>query len=566
MEFPDPRQLEAQPAPLMPEGHYRRLLANSVLSVSLVAILPLVIMTLVNYYQYREAFRAEAIRPISRLTTNAKLSLESFLSERLSALTYVSTSSPPEELQDPKELRRLLGHMRTAFGGFIDLGYIDSRGRQIAYAGPYELQGKVYDGQAWFHEVMLRGVHVSDVFMGHRHLPHFVVAVRRDEGADGGFILRTTIDTAAINRRIRSLATKPTDDVFVVNAEGTMQTPSRRYGAVLQRMDLPVPPTSSQAAVLEVKARGGEPLIIGYAYIDRSPFVVMLVRSPTQDGWLSLRTDLLLFLGISVLLILGVVFWGSTRMVNRARQADLRRAAVAHKMEYTSKMAAIGRLAAGVAHEINNPLAIINERAGLLKDLLSFSEEAPPRDKLLKQVDSVLRSVERCGAITHRLLGFAKHMDVQSEGIDLDVLLREVLSFLEKEAQYRNLEVRVEVEDDLPTIESDRGQLQQVFLNIINNAFAAVQDGGHIAIGIRRSGGENVAVTVADDGVGIPVEHLHRIFEPFFSTKKGVGGTGLGLSITYGMIEKLGGQISVESEVGKGTSFTVLLPARRAQA
>jgi signal transduction histidine kinase len=246
-------------------------------------------------------------------------------------------------------------------------------------------------------------------------------------------------------------------------------------------------------------------------------------------------------------------------MVRRARESDLKRAALYHKMEYTNKMAAIGRLGAGVAHEINNPLAIITEKAGLLKDLLTFSEETPPKEKMVELVDSVLRSAERCGGITHRLLGFAKHMDVGHEAIDLDNLLREVLSFLDKEAAYRRIRIDFAYGEEPPMVVSDRGQLQQVFLNIINNAFAAVDDGGHIEIGIEPVGEDSVAISVADDGVGIPEAQIRQIFDPFFTTKKGAG-TGLGLSITYGIVQKLGGQISVRSQVGEGTSFTVTLP------
>jgi signal transduction histidine kinase len=153
-------------------------------------------------------------------------------------------------------------------------------------------------------------------------------------------------------------------------------------------------------------------------------------------------------------------------------------------------------------------------------------------------------------------------MDIQSETIDLENLLKEVLGFLEKEAEYRDVTVTFEVEPELPTIVSDRGQLQQVFLNILNNAFAAVGDGGMIAIEMVRESGDRVAVTVADNGVGIPKEHIQRIFEPFFTTKKG-SGTGLGLSITYGIVRKLGGEIRVESEQSQGTSFTVSLPISR---
>ncbi len=153
-------------------------------------------------------------------------------------------------------------------------------------------------------------------------------------------------------------------------------------------------------------------------------------------------------------------------------------------------------------------------------------------------------------------------MDVTTETIDLETLLKEVIGFLEKEAEYCEVKIHFDIDSEVPTITSDRGQLQQVFLNILNNAVAAVAQGGNIGIEIVREGLERVAVTIADDGVGIPKEQQERIFEPFFTTKDG-SGTGLGLSITYGIVKKLGGEIRVESTLGEGTRFTVELPVSR---
>jgi len=291
----------------------------------------------------------------------------------------------------------------------------------------------------------------------------------------------------------------------------------------------------------------------------------MIVAQPQalMKNWLSVRRDLIWFLIGSMVLILLVILWGSTYMVSRLREADLKRAALLHNAEYTNKMASIGRLAAGVAHEINNPLAIINEKAGLVKDLALLTEDFPQKEKIIKIIDSLLANVERCSTITHRLLGFAKRMDVHLETINLELLIREVLGFLEKEASYRDISVDFHIPEGFPSIQSDRGQLQQVFLNIINNAFAAVGEGGKIDISMREErDGDAVAVTIKDNGHGISEEDLKRIFEPFFTTKK-EGGVGLGLSITYGIVEKLGGRISVESKVGQGTGFTVILPAQK---
>jgi len=153
-------------------------------------------------------------------------------------------------------------------------------------------------------------------------------------------------------------------------------------------------------------------------------------------------------------------------------------------------------------------------------------------------------------------------MDVQSEKIDLHALLKDVLGFLGREAEYRNIRVSFDVADDLPTIEGDRSQLQQVFLNILNNALAAVDNGGTIDIALKSGENHTVVVKVTDNGKGIPEADIKKIFEPFFTTKKS-GGTGLGLSITYGIVKKLGGEIAVESKLGVGTTFTVILPEQR---
>jgi len=554
---------------LVSQRRYRKVLLTVVVCVSVVAILPLLIMTGLNYYQYQEAFHSELTRPMVRFAANGKQSLESFLSERRSALDMVIRERSFDELRDPRKLNRLLVNMKRAFGGFVDLGVIDEEGIQVSYAGPYQLEGKGYREHDWFHEVSTRGVHVSDVFMGYRKLPHMVVAVQQDRAEGPWFVLRATIDTDVINRLVRSLivAIYPSSDAFIINQEGVLQTPSRLYGGVMERVPLPPLPYSAQASLIEIEDESGKPLIASYAQIENSPFTLVLLssRGALQAGWLSLRRQLLGFLAISVVLILAVVIGGSTYMVNRVRDADLKRAALYHKMEYTNKLAAIGRLGAGVAHEINNPLSIITEKGGLLKDLLTISEELPPKEKLIDLAQSVLRAADRCGGITHRLLGFAKHMDVQRETIDLDHLLREVLGFLEKEASYRSIQVDFKYQEEPPTIVSDRGQLQQIFLNIINNAFAAVEDGGSIEIGIEKVGTDAVAVQIADDGVGIPTEQLAHIFDPFFTTKKG-GGTGLGLSITYGIVQKLGGRIGVKSQVGEGTCFTVTLPTGQALA
>ena len=549
---------------LLSKTRYRRLWRTIVISTSAVALIPLIIMTFLSYHQYKKAFRLESINPVNDLTSSTQHSLEFFISERRSALMMIINDKSFEELSNEDNLAGIQDNLSMAFGGFIDLGLIDSEGNQLSYVGPYDLGGRNYSDQGWFHEVRLRDVHVSEVFMGYRNFPHFVIAVKHKMGARGFYVLRATIDSEMLSRRISHAVLDPSSDAFLINKQGVLQSPSRFYGDVFRKCPVRLPLYATSLKVVEEEDENGRPIVLGYAPVEQSPFILLLIKRPGElrGNWFSLRTELFGFLVISSLLILLVVFLGATYLSNRVRDADIKRADIFHKMEYTNKLAAIGRLGAGVAHEINNPLAIINEKAGLMKDFVSVDEGFPRRERFLDLINAILKSVERCSAITHRLLGFAKHMDVQTEPIHLEILLKEVLGFLEKDAVHRDLKVSIDVREDLPAIESDRGQLQQVFLNIVNNAFAAVDDGGEIDIHIYRPRRGYEAVSVTDNGHGISKEIQEHIFEPFFTTKKGYG-TGLGLSITYGIVEKLGGQISVESEVGKGTTFTVMLPIKR---
>ncbi|HMK50265.1 MAG TPA: ATP-binding protein [Thermodesulfovibrionales bacterium] len=229
----------------------------------------------------------------------------------------------------------------------------------------------------------------------------------------------------------------------------------------------------------------------------------------------------------------------------------------AHKME------AIGRLAAGVGHEINNPLAIINEKAGLMNDLLSLSDDlVQNRDTFLHLVKGIFDNVDRCRKITHRLLGFSKKTDAAYKPMDLNVAVKEALEFADREIVHKSIVLKLDMGDALPEIVADKTQLQQVLLNIINNAIDAVERKGVISVSTARKDANTLQVSIRDNGSGIHDETLKHIFEPFFTTKSREKGTGLGLSISYGIIQKLGGTIHVSSDVNVGTTFVVEIPLK----
>jgi two-component system NtrC family sensor kinase len=546
-------------------SRYRRMWQKTVIAVAAVSIIPLVSIIGVNYFLYRKSFQKELTQPVHSIASVTKHSLESFIEERIAAAKYVSSRERSEDLFDEDKLSRIFARMRQSFGGIVDIGVIDSDGIMRTYAGPYDLKGKNYRDQDWFSKIMVRDVYVSDIFLGHRKLPHFVIAIKRENEQGKPIIFRATIDTEGLAQQIEIAGHIPNSDTFLLNRQGILQTYSRLFGEAFQKFPGAIPPYTEGPNLIEDLRIQNESYIMGYSFINRSPFLFTIIvnRKDIMAGWETYKKEMLAFLILSILAILIIIMRITSSWVERIKLADLRREASLHNIEHTNRMASIGRLAAGVAHEINNPMAIINEKAGLIKDLLSMADSAPlNKEKLIDQANSIIKSVARCSEITHRLLGFARHMDIKIEPVAVDALLRDVLGFLEKEADYRDIHISMEVADALPTVHSDRGQLQQLFLNLINNAFEAMKKGGKLEISVRDRDPGHVVVKIKDDGTGIAQKDIEHIFEPFYTTKKGQG-TGLGLSISYGIVKKLRGTIYVQSELGRGTTFTVTLPIER---
>ena len=231
----------------------------------------------------------------------------------------------------------------------------------------------------------------------------------------------------------------------------------------------------------------------------------------------------------------------------------------------TGKLASIGELAAGIAHEINNPVAIMVEEAGWIQDLLE--EEEFKRSDNLKEIDRALKQIntqgKRCKDITHKLLSFARKTDSRVKDIFVNEMLDEMAHLSSQRAKYANIEIRTQFERDLPAIPASEAELQQVLLNLINNALDAMEKtGGTITLTSKREK-DDLVVAVADTGPGIAEANMARIFDPFYTTKPVGKGTGLGLSICYGIIKKMGGDIHVHSIKGQGTTFEVRIPLKQ---
>jgi len=544
--------------------NFRGIWKLAVLLTAGVCLVPLVFMAAIDYRVTEQAAEAQILENTSRLVSNTQRTISFFLEERKYAVNFITRDNTFESLNDPDRLAAILEHLEDSFGGFRDIGVIDALGNQRTYVGPYKLEGKNYSDQEWYKQVLTKEVYISEVFLGYRRAPHVVIAVKRVFWSGSFYILRATLDTERFNRLLSQIVVAAQGDTFIINHEGILQTPSKSHGEVLDKISLPVPEYSPHTRVYEQRGSGGASLIVGYRYIDETPFILMVVKNKRElmEPWSTTRLKIIGFLSLSIAVILVVILGGATYLVNQIYIADQRRIMTLHEVEYSNKLATIGRMAASIAHEINNPLAIINEKAGLIKDLFLLKREYAEDSKLLGLVDAVLSTVNRCAVITRRLLSFARHMEASIRPINMDEFLHEIMGFYAKESEYRTITVTIDVADDVPEFESDRGKLQQILLNLVNNAFAALNDGGHLKLDVRRVKENFVSIMVMDDGCGIPEKDIDRVFEPFFTTKNQKGGTGLGLSITYNLVQELSGTIKVESQVGKGTTFTIVLPLR----
>ena len=237
------------------------------------------------------------------------------------------------------------------------------------------------------------------------------------------------------------------------------------------------------------------------------------------------------------------------------------------------KLAEVGEMSAGIAHEINNPLQVMKSEETLIKDIFSEMEadgSLPNTEnvRMLRDcVNQIALQIDRCKRITQGLLGFTRESERKIQALDLHSLISDVIGMIERRAAVENIRISQQFENGLPPIQSDPAQLQQVLLNLLNNALYALKDknSGEIRITTTQEDGA-LTVAIADDGCGIAPENLEKIFLPFFTTKPVGKGTGLGLSTCYGIVERLGGRISVTSELNVGTVFTVRLPPDGPQA
>ncbi|MBN2140824.1 MAG: two-component sensor histidine kinase [Desulfovibrionaceae bacterium] len=546
---------------------YSKLRSKLFLVILAFSLVPLFALSLFMHLQFSRTYNDKIQSNLEIVVENKRKGLDMFLEERVAQLRSLASTHSFNELSDNAFLNNLFLTVQAGSKSFVDFGVIDQKGDHVAYAGPYALRGVNYKDEEWFHEVMLKGLYISNVFMGFRKFPHFIIAVMRRE-AGRSWILRATIDSDVFDSLVKTVQVGQGGDAYLVNDKGVLQTSSRFAGRVLDKCAFPDKVEAFSGVRIRKGETAGREIVAGMAWLQETDWLLVVSEDPTEGVGPLLRTQsimvILAFLGIGV--IMTGTYLVTKSIIVKLIRADREKASLDASLMQSSKMAALGKLAAGVAHEVNNPLTMIRESAGWIKDLLV--DEDPKKinnfDEIEKSLNKIEYHVDRAKAVTHRMLGFGRRMEPMQENVSLNMLTDQTVQFLENEALHRNIHIDKDLCQGLPEITTDSAQVQQVLLNILENAIDAVGRDGNIRI--RTALGANsreVLVSVSDTGPGIPEDKLSRIFDPFYTTKPVGEGTGLGLAITYSILQKIGGRIEVESSPGQGSTFMIYLPLGR---
>ena len=544
----------------------RRIILTRVLLAPFI-ILMIVCSTLVYYFATNLFDRVES--ELMLVADDHRYLIEQFFSERTEDLQFIAGANTFKSIHQQRRLADIFHVLQSTSPAFLDLGVFDKEGNHVAYEGPYPLEGKSYSQAEWFKAVCEKSIYISDVFLGYRDTPHFIIAVKKMEDGEPWY-LRATIDTQFFNNLVENVRVGKTGEAFLINKDGVLQTRKRSGGSLMDTDPDFSGYQSDNERIMSFTAKN---------YKDEK-YLYATGRLPKTGWFLVVRQDFLdaaapliraVLIAISLVFIGGAVvvliaFFLASGLAHRLTMADAEKREMGSQLIMAGKLAEVGEMSAGMAHEINNPLQVMMSEITMIKDLFSDCRTGDPVNKetldlMADSVDQIGVQINRCSNITQGLLKFARKTESIILKINPHEMINEIVAMVEHQAQLKGITIHQEVDPELPEIESDPSQLQQVFLNLLNNAIYAVKDraDGHIRI-TSELDDKFILLTVADNGCGIDPDQLKKIFVPFFTTKPVGKGTGLGLSTCYGIIEGLGGNITVTSESNVGSVFSVQLP------
>ncbi len=494
--------------------YYSRLHRKFILITLICSLVPLLsVGWIINIY-YTSFAEDKMTASFQTEVTHHRMLIELFLMERCSKLRLLTQTHSKEYLGRMDNLAHVFEIMNQEHGAITDIGVISEQGRHVAYVGPYELMDKDYSETLWFKLVIERGSYISDMFTGFRKVWHFIIAIAREEKGEK-WILRATIDTEVFRSLVETCRIGRTGEVFLVNEQGYYQTSPRLGGKIMERSSMPLEPYHEGIKVRTIDSRPQNAKeqprreIIATTWLNE-PRWMLVVRQEYSEAFGEVNYAnfaVLVFLHLSALTIVVVTFFITRLLINVIRKRDEQANHLNEQLMEVSKMASLGELSAGVAHEINKPLAVILTERQILLDVARLTPDLDENfhKELTESLAQIDVQVNRCKQITHQLLRFSQRTKSVIETVDLNAFLSEVVELMEGEARSAGIKFITSLDECLKPVQSDPSQLQQVFLNLITNAIDAHQGKlyGSIRISTRADDRTRKAkISIADTGSG----------------------------------------------------------------
>ena len=526
-------------------------------------VVPFVALSLYFHFQFTSTLKESAKLNLLAISESQRNTVDLFLQERVVNIFSQFQSEEFSLTPSQRTMENYLKNLRRVSDAFVDVGFLNEKGVQIGYAGPFLfLQNRVYAGEKWFTTLVQqdRNHYISDIYLGFRNKPHFTIAVKQIIGG-GLYVMRSTLDPDKFYMFLRTISHTRGVDSTLINAEGVYQIMDPGGGKLLENSDFR--PSHQTGTGIEEFRKKGAPVLVAYAWLEETPWA-LVVRAPLSifHGPMYRARQIIIASTALIIVIVALMIWFAVNhVVKKAQENAESREVLQRQLLHASKLASVGELATGVAHEINNPLAIVMATSGVIRDMLNpeFDLDASP-ENITRELDTIDSAVYRARTITRQLLDYGRKNLPRPVPCNLNKLLDDVITgFKQREFEVENIKIKKQYDPDLPDIIADSDQIRQILLNLINNAGDAINESGTITLA-TASDGERVQVTITDTGRGMTTGQLKKIFDPFYTTKPPGKGTGLGLSVSLGIVQSMGGSIEVQSMPGAGSSFTVSLP------
>ncbi len=561
---------------------YEILKRNFIILFLVLSLIPLITVSFISYFTFKSSLHNSISTHLFEIAKNKGIALQKWLFERHTDAEVLAQSPKVVEslgtLKNLKnvfitkeryssDVRKYLQLVKNKYESYDEIFILDKNGQMLVTT---ERMVTIEVNQDYFREALNGRTYNTDIYMSPIiHRPTMVVAapIKNSENEVIG-VLAERIKLDAINKIMRDIEIGKTGESYLVNKEGYFLTESKFESGYTLKKKISTKGTQEckkgKSGVGEYFDYRDKKVLGAYFFMPAMEWSLM-VEQDSSEAFQEIRNlkNIIFVIGlITIVIIVVITLVVSGKIVRVLERYDRDFRKQQEQIMRAEKLSAMGELAAGVAHEINNPLGGISNCLKLISNKMNKQNPKPEDLKYsMKYLQTSERELNRCIRIVRNFLAFSRRSNLKPALTNINTIILEVIALIEPQTNVQNVEILKDLESDLPQIMADAQQLNQALMNITLNSLKAMPQGGKLKVSSEYDQkNEVIRIDISDTGHGIPEKDLLHIFEPFFSSKPEGKGTGLGLSIVYEVIDEHNGSIEVESVVDKGTTFTVKLP------